>query len=323
MSLRLSIIIPFYNVEQYIAECLDSVYNQDISEEEYEVICVNDASPDHSRDIVLEYQKRHSNLVLVEHEVNKKLGSARNTGRTVANGKYIWNVDSDDKIVPNCLGQMLSICEANELDVLEFSTKKICESCDTNMPHPPLTKTVIRGIDYLNSISKHEVSLMCPVWNKMIKRAFLDSNNIFSPEINMGEDIPYSFLTILHAERLLVIESYAYLYRVIMSSLTGQSKVPSAAMLYEECLINSKQIFDVSKKIPAQYKYAKESFFSTAQYTFLKFETVWNNMPMEQQDIYRKRCRGNFFRNFYLVSLLTKKQYFKYLMWLFGKALFS
>lgn len=95
---KLSIIIPFYNVKQYIAQCLDSVYRQDIPEEEYEVICVNDASPDHSRDIVLEYQKRHKNLVLIEHEHNKKLGAARNTGRSIARGKYIWNVDSDDYI---------------------------------------------------------------------------------------------------------------------------------------------------------------------------------------------------------------------------------
>ena len=108
--LRLSIIIPFYNVEQYIAECLDSVYQQNIPEEEYEVICVNDASHDHSREIVLEYQKLHSNLVLVEHEFNRKLGAARNTGRAVAKGNYIWNVDSDDKIELNCLGKLLRIC---------------------------------------------------------------------------------------------------------------------------------------------------------------------------------------------------------------------
>ena len=74
--IRLSIIIPFYNVEKYIAECLDSVYNQDIPEEEYEVICVNDASPDNSRDIVLEYQKKHSNLILVEHEARTLRNSA-------------------------------------------------------------------------------------------------------------------------------------------------------------------------------------------------------------------------------------------------------
>ena len=104
---RLSIIIPFYNVEQYIAQCLDSVYDQDIPENEYEVICVNDASPDASVDIVKRYQKEHSNLILIEHDRNKKLGAARNTGRKVAIGKYIWNVDSDDKIAPNCLNNLL------------------------------------------------------------------------------------------------------------------------------------------------------------------------------------------------------------------------
>ncbi len=61
--IRLSIIIPFYNVERYIAQCLDSVYYQDIPEEEFEVICVNDASPDHSRDIVLEYQNMIRSII--------------------------------------------------------------------------------------------------------------------------------------------------------------------------------------------------------------------------------------------------------------------
>ncbi len=78
--LKLSFIVPFYNVEKHIARCLDSLYNQDIPESEYEVICVNDCSPDNSRDIVLQYKKQHSNLILVEHERNKKLGAARNTG---------------------------------------------------------------------------------------------------------------------------------------------------------------------------------------------------------------------------------------------------
>ena len=113
MDLRLSIIIPFYNVEQFISECLDSVFDQDIPLSEYEVICVNDGSQDGSRAIVTNYMKRYANLHLIEHEINKKLGTARNTGRSVATGNYIWNVDSDDRIVPNCLGKILNICESN------------------------------------------------------------------------------------------------------------------------------------------------------------------------------------------------------------------
>jgi glycosyltransferase involved in cell wall biosynthesis len=108
MNPKLSIIIPFFNVEKYIAECLESVYNQDIPEEEYEVICVNDCSPDHSRDIVLQYQQKHPNLILIEHEENKMLGAARNTGLRAARGEYVWFIDSDDYIEKNILGKLLS-----------------------------------------------------------------------------------------------------------------------------------------------------------------------------------------------------------------------
>ena len=93
--MKLSIIIPFYKVERYIAECLDSVFAQDIPESEYEVICVNDCSPDGSRAIVLEYQKKHKNLVIIEHEKNMMLGAARNTGLRAAKGDFVWFIDSE------------------------------------------------------------------------------------------------------------------------------------------------------------------------------------------------------------------------------------
>lgn len=171
--LRLSIIIPFYNVEQYIAQCLDSVFDQDIPLDEYEVICVNDGSPDHSRDIVLDYMKRYPNLRLIEHEHNKKLGAARNTGRKAARGKYIWNVDSDDMIVPNCLGAMLNACEAGDLEVLEFGTVFFQDDKKSIMPHVPSTARVVKGVEYLENMSQNGISRMCPVWCKMIKKDFL------------------------------------------------------------------------------------------------------------------------------------------------------
>lgn len=90
--IRLSIIIPFYNVEKYIAQCLDGVFSQDIPDEEYEVKCMNDGSPDGSRDIVCSYLPHHPNLRLIDHPRNMKLGAARNTGRKVARGNYIWHV---------------------------------------------------------------------------------------------------------------------------------------------------------------------------------------------------------------------------------------
>jgi glycosyltransferase involved in cell wall biosynthesis len=79
-QIRLSFIIPCYNSELFIRKCLNSLYDQDIPEKDYEIICVNDCSIDYTRDIIIEYQKMHSNLILIDHNINKKQGAARNSG---------------------------------------------------------------------------------------------------------------------------------------------------------------------------------------------------------------------------------------------------
>ena len=94
--IRMSFILPFYGVERYIGKCLDSIYHQDIPEDQYEVICINDCSPDNSEQIVLQYAQEHTNLKLIKHDVNKKLGAARNTGLRAAQGNYVWFIDTDD-----------------------------------------------------------------------------------------------------------------------------------------------------------------------------------------------------------------------------------
>lgn len=99
----LSIVIPAFNVEKYIAECLDSCMCQDVSNDEYEVICVDDGSTDRTGLILDDYERRCSNISVI-HQANHGLPSARNTGLDRAIGDYIWFVDSDDVIEHNCLG---------------------------------------------------------------------------------------------------------------------------------------------------------------------------------------------------------------------------
>ena len=318
MSLRLSIIIPFYNVEQYIAECLDSVYQQDIPEEEYEVICVNDASPDHSRDIVLEYQKRHPNLVLVEHKVNKKLGAARNTGRAAAKGKYIWNVDSDDKIVPNCLGDLMRACEENDLDVLDFGRIRFWEGKNEDMPNVKPTKEVMSGLDYLEQLESNELSRMCVVWRRVMRRSFLDENRIFSPEINMGEDVPYSFKVLMSAKRMLVIPDRYYLYRANPESLTGKQWKPAPHTLYEKCFLDSRLIYDVAKEVPEQYARVRDSYLNAARYTLSQYAKYAPLLSSEEQKEFRHLCRKAFFENGFVRNLLPRKGYAQYELWLLG-----
>lgn len=318
MPLRLSIIIPFYNVEQYIAECLDSVYQQDIPEEEYEVICVNDGSPDRSRDIVLEYQKKHSNLVLVEHEVNKKLGAARNTGRAAAKGNYIWNVDSDDKIVPNCLGSIIRICEENELDVLDFGRFRFWEGECEETPNIRSSEKVKSGLDYLEQLESNELSMMCVVWRRVMRRAFLDENGIFSPEINMGEDVPYSFKVLMSAKRMMVVPDRYYLYRDNPISLTGKQWKPSPKTLYEKCFVDSRLIYDVAVKVPKQYVNVRELYLDVARYTLGLYVEYVPQLSSGSSVEFRNLCRKSFFENGFVRILFSRKSYILYLLWLLG-----
>ncbi|MBO6025193.1 MAG: glycosyltransferase [Bacteroidales bacterium] len=317
-QLRLSIVIPFYNVEQYIEECLDSVFDQDIPLEEYEVICVNDGSPDNSRAIVLDYMNRYPNLHLVEHDVNKKLGAARNTGRSAAKGKYIWNVDSDDRIVPNCLGRLLDVCENNELDVLEFGTIQFYEEGQKSMPHVKQTEGVVKGLDYLNQLSSYQVSRMCGVWRRLVRCEFLDKHQIYSPEINMGEDIPYSFRILMCAQRMMVVPDRCYLYRLNPESLTGKNWRPSPQTLYEKSFFDSHLIYDVAMEVPKQYVNVRRSFLDTARYTLSRYVNYIPLLPLEAQKEFKTLCRNAFLENGFVRRLLSKKGYAHYRLWLMG-----
>lgn len=116
----ISIIIPVYNVEKYLRECLDSCINQTL--EDIEIICVDDCSPDNSIKILEEYQQKDSRIKIFRHEKNKNLGAARNTGLQNATGGYVWFVDSDDYIDSKACQILYDAIEKFDVDLLCFSS---------------------------------------------------------------------------------------------------------------------------------------------------------------------------------------------------------
>lgn len=313
--IRLSIIIPFYNVEEYIAQCLDSVVNQDIPLSDYEIICVNDASPDHSRDIVLDYMKRYPNIRLIEHEYNKKLGTARNTGRSIARGKYIWNVDSDDRVAPNCLADMLVECEKNDLDILLFNSASFNGDIITPAKDTHFCTETISGLSLLRmSISNGTFSEFCPVWRQLYKKTFLDSNGLFSPEINFGEDVPFAYKSLILAHKVECIPSQNYYHLINDYSLTGKKKVHSALELYEKSFINAHLIYDVARIVPRPYSDVKKKLLSTASYTLQCANMFYSNMERTEIDKFRQLCKASFLKDLVMTcTLLPKQRLFKYI----------
>jgi glycosyltransferase involved in cell wall biosynthesis len=113
----ISLIIPIYNVEPYVERCLLSLENQDISQDNYEIICINDGSPDDSREVVLRLQKEFSNIILID-QVNQGVSYARNNGIKKASGKYLLFIDPDDYIQTNSLGSILKYADLNQAQMV-------------------------------------------------------------------------------------------------------------------------------------------------------------------------------------------------------------
>lgn len=219
--IRLSIIIPFYNVERYIVQCLDSVYMQDIPEEEYEVICVDDCGPDDSRTIVERYARRYANLRIVSYPQNRKLGGARNSGLDVAQGQYIWYVDSDDFIEKNVLATLLETAEKNDLDILHFD--HAIYPIEQPQPREIETTETMSGTElFFDNRFRWDMDLIT-AWCKLYKREFLLNSGIRFVEHMMYEDNDYAIRVFACATRVMHIGMKPYYYRQNESSITRVS----------------------------------------------------------------------------------------------------
>lgn len=215
---RLSFIVPFYNVEPYIEECIRSLYAQDIPWEEYEVICVDDCSPDGSRAIVERLQKEYPTLKLLTTPENLRQGGARNVGLDVAQGRYIWFVDSDDYIQPNCLQKLLTQAEEENLDILDFdfaydSTLQIFRKNDQSFDMGPCI-----GADYVFCANYGgRWSWRCSsVCGGLISRELIE--NMHFREKMQYEDNDFALMMYARAKRVHHIKDKPYYYRVVSNS---------------------------------------------------------------------------------------------------------
>lgn len=244
--LKLSIIIPFYNSASYIGRCLDTVYNQDIPEDLYEVICIDDCSPDHTKDIVHEYQKCHSNLRMIEHAVNKMQGETRNTGIRNAQGEYIWFVDPDDFIKENCLKAIVDMLENDNLDVLNFDFFDFYDS-NKILPNSISKETeLIKGKVWLNELNQNFDENASP-WRRIIrKNLLLEKKIFFSPR--RYEDQDFSLIVVYSALNFRHINQYLYYYYHNPQSTIGEKLTAFNYISSIECGVNYLSFYNTIKE---------------------------------------------------------------------------
>ena len=205
--LKLSIIIPVYNVEPYIAKCLDSCLQQDLPADEYEIIVVNDGSPDNSVVIVKDYMQRYLNVRLVNRE-NGGLSAARNTGLKEAKGEYVWFVDSDDWIEPNVLKGLLDKAYKDKLDVLCFNLQLAFPDGHTEHYNVSSEKEcVYRGSDFIC-----KVGMPPAAWAALYNRDFLENHALAFYEGILHEDQEFTPRAYCLAERISFVNQVVYNY---------------------------------------------------------------------------------------------------------------
>ena len=197
----LSIIIPIYNVEKYIEKCLISCIRQDISHNDYEIIVVNDGSPDNSVVIAERLAKSYINIRIINQE-NKGLSGARNTGIRHAKGKYLWFVDSDDWISEYCLHKITTKLDNDSPDCLLIGAADVVNN--KILRRKNFDGSAKNGVELL----KKGVMVFAPfaIW----KSSFIKEYDLFFYEGILHEDIEFSPRAYYLAKKISFIDEVIY-----------------------------------------------------------------------------------------------------------------
>lgn len=219
--MKLSIIVPIYNVAPYLRKCVDRVLAQDITD--YEIILVDDGSPDECPQICDEYVEKYDNIRVV-HQENAGLSAARNSGVKVAQGNYIMFVDSDDYLQPNVLGILMAQVERDDLDVLRFRYQNVRESGEAFAPYKDMTNyndyssTPTDGLTFLNE----RMGTQCYAWQFIVKTDIV-RQELFTHGIYF-EDTDWTPRVLLRAKRVSSTDLVVYNYLWREGSITLSQK---------------------------------------------------------------------------------------------------
>lgn len=242
--MKLSIIVPVYNMEAFIRPCLESVFRQGLDECDFEVLLVNDGTTDSSMEKVADIVATHANIRVIE-QPNQGLSAARNTGMDNARGRFIMFLDSDDLFVDHSLASLLDVAMANDADmtVASFVKRDDEEIGIIGATYSDAAREaegeirVTNGRDvFLHVFNPRE----CYVWRMVYRRSFLDDNGLrFIPGIYF-EDIAFTTECYLRAEKCVLMPKVIYIYRQRPNSIVYS--------------VNMKKLLDMNITLEHLYK---------------------------------------------------------------------
>ncbi len=279
-DILLSFVIPVYNVEAYLQECVDSILNQ--ITEECEIVLVDDGSTDLSGELCRKYAEE-SSLIKFIHKKNGGLSSARNEGLSASVGKYITFVDSDDKLFPSCIADILHWIKTEDSDMCFLKAFKFYPDGTMKDLGEGIVRSQIKSqnreyaVNHMASRSKYPGS----AWSKLYKREFLTANNLHFPyDRRYSEDLGFVRDCILCARSFDVLDISYYLYRQnrqgsITNNITSKNFNDLLLFISEtsqKLTVNKKAIDSAGKAFMA---------FTVYEYSVLLY--LYNFIPAEDK----------------------------------------
>jgi glycosyltransferase involved in cell wall biosynthesis len=242
--IAISILVPVYNVERYLTQCLDSIKNQTFRS--FEVICINDGSTDQSLNIIKDFVASDTRFHLID-KLNSGYGHSMNLGLTYCKGKYISIIEADDYILPNMLERLYAIASENNLDVARCNYFKV--SKDNKVLNSEYINNIIDN-KVIKPLENVKIFYQTPsIWVNIYKKEFLNKNNIRFLETPGAsyQDTSFAYKVYAFCERFMFINEPLLNYRIDnnQSSINNKAKVFCVCEEYREILKFSKENPDI------------------------------------------------------------------------------
>ena len=256
----ISVVVPIYKSEPFLKKCIDSIIGGGI--DDYELILVDDGSPDNSGQIADDYAARDPKHVKVIHQENRGHTLARQAGFKASRGDYIWLVDSDDYLSPNALSKIAAVISKHHPDIITFDNYFDIHSrsypAAQSVPHGVFDKTDLIKKIYPRMIYSGNFfyfGIYAAMWNKVFRRSIIEPNLMaVDPKVKIHEDGLATFAAFLDARKVVILDQKLYHYRKDNTSVT-RSYCPDQ---FEGLLIladsldkinRRKKVYDLSKQI--------------------------------------------------------------------------
>ena len=286
-SPEISVIIPCYNRERFIADCIKSISAQ--SFKDIEIILVDDGSTDSSLDIAKNIQKQDSRIIIITQS-NQGVATARNTGLKNATAPYIMWCDSDDFYDENMCERMLATIQHSKSDIVECATKVIYDNLDESL------KQDVERYLRLKMVNKHKmndwiiINSDASLWNKIYKREIVDKGNICFPEGVVYEDAYFNDVYMVNCESISFLNERLYNYRRHGESVMSRSfKKTGIAADYQEVAEKLYEYLQKNNLYDAHRDLFWERFCRYNSFTF-------NNLDSKDRPKARQRAQ-DFLRN--------------------------